>query len=379
MTYGNTLNEIDRRKAVEQVVVHNKYIGFVARDFGVEESELKKWIQESGRGDKKPAEETPWYRKRYRSAGVFSQPSRPSPVKKDKTPEPPPPEKKPVYRVRLSQGEFEKPEGGFQFNKPCGLKVRADLPADCPRKKVSFSLYSVYKGEEEDMNAGADGFVKDGFARAEIKLFYNQAFYYDSQKPDDAEVEYFFRARHADVPEPHESERLKMLCGHCLRIILADDDGIPFADTVYQFEIDGVKGELKSTTAEGMADEPMPVDARSGKLTFWPFGENEEAREYDLDIAPSKSCLRIVLEDNGDPRKDVDYQFEVDGAKKEKKKTDEKGHASEDIPAFAKDIKLFIWETGESEPVEIKLDANEAVNSDQYGSECGRMAQVFQN
>jgi transposase-like protein len=150
------IREEQKRKAVDQVLVHNKFPRFVAKDFGVDESELKRWVEEHKRSSSEERKKDPWHRRKYM---IFGPQKTAAPEKEELPPEEDSSEEKPVYQVTLSNGVFEKKDGEFAYNKPCIVKVNAELPRDCPRKKVTFSLFSVYKGREEDMNHKADGLI----------------------------------------------------------------------------------------------------------------------------------------------------------------------------------------------------------------------------
>jgi LysM repeat protein len=53
------------------------------------------------------------------------------------------------------------------------------------------------------------------------------------------------------------------------RLRLHDADGKALADVKYKLEFDDYKREGQ-TNSEGFVDEPIPIAARSGQLTFWP-------------------------------------------------------------------------------------------------------------
>lgn len=111
--------------------------------------------------------------------------------------------------VRLSDPEFVEGETGFEFNKKCRVRVKVEHLKETFRKKISFSLFSDYKGEIQDMRHTVDGDESDGVAEAEVTLYYNDAHYNDFYNDPSATVDYFFKATHPTAKEV-ESPRLTM-------------------------------------------------------------------------------------------------------------------------------------------------------------------------
>lgn len=83
-------------------------------------------------------------------------------------------------------------------------------------------------------------------------------------------------------PEPfsrHSGERhtfCKKSPPAWLRMILEDDEGVPYAAKEYQIEIDGVKGDKKRTGPDGGIEEQVPPNAREGLLELWPDDDDPE-------------------------------------------------------------------------------------------------------
>ncbi len=117
-------------------------------------------------------------------------------------------QKKVAKNVRLLSGKFIKPGQGFKFNEACKVQVKAELPPES-KKKIQISLYSKYQDVVEDMKSKADGFLNDGVAEAELKLFHNNKYYYD-ESSDKKPVEYYFLATHPEASNSLESEHLLM-------------------------------------------------------------------------------------------------------------------------------------------------------------------------
>ena len=115
--------------------------------------------------------------------------------------------------VRLSDPQFVEGEEGYEFNKKCGVKVKVEYLKETFRKKVTFALFSDYKGEVQDMNLKVDGDEDGGTAEAEVTLYYNDAHYPDYCSDPATTVDYFFKATHPRTKEV-ESPRLTMPCSN---------------------------------------------------------------------------------------------------------------------------------------------------------------------
>jgi hypothetical protein len=111
--------------------------------------------------------------------------------------------------VKLSNPEFVEGEEGFQFNKKCQVRVKVEYLKETFRKKVTFSLFSEFNGEIQDMNHVVEGEEDNGSAEATVCLYYNDAYYKNSQNDPTAKVNYFFKASHPRGKEI-ESPRLAM-------------------------------------------------------------------------------------------------------------------------------------------------------------------------
>jgi outer membrane protein OmpA-like peptidoglycan-associated protein len=111
--------------------------------------------------------------------------------------------------VKLSDPQFFEGEEGYEFNKKCGVKVRVEYLKETFRKKVTFALFSDYKGEVQDMHLTVDGDEESGVAETEVTLYYNDAHYPDYCSDPSTSVDYFFKATHPRAKEV-ESPRLTM-------------------------------------------------------------------------------------------------------------------------------------------------------------------------
>ena len=97
--------------------------------------------------------------------------------------------------VTLSAPEFIKSEEGFQFNKKCGVQVKIEYLKQAVRKKVTFALFSEYKGEVQDLHHKVDGSEENGVSKAEVTLYYNDAHYDDYVNDPTITVDYFSKPR----------------------------------------------------------------------------------------------------------------------------------------------------------------------------------------
>jgi len=65
-----------------------------------------------------------------------------------------------------------------------------------------------------------------------------------------------------------------------LRIVLRDEDDKPRAGVAYVLTIDG-QNRRGTTNGDGLLEEPIPPNAKEGKLIV---GEGEDAEEYELEL-----------------------------------------------------------------------------------------------
>jgi predicted TIM-barrel fold metal-dependent hydrolase len=109
--------------------------------------------------------------------------------------------------IRLSEGKFIPPKDGVGFNEKCKVRVKVEyLDESCKSmKKVTFSLFSIFNGKTDDLSHCADGYEENGFAEAEMTMFYPPDHTGDNQS-----AEYFFKASHIKGEKEVESERLKI-------------------------------------------------------------------------------------------------------------------------------------------------------------------------
>ncbi len=188
--------------------------------------------------------------------------------------------------VLLSEGAFSEGSNGFDFLKDCKISVKVDLPDDKASKKVTFKLFSSYNDEEFDHQFQVEGFVKDGYAEAEIpQLFHDENFYQDTEKPPDAKCNYFFKASHKDCKSELTSEFLEMPL---------EDFGkfeVLFAIDPNSDESQDDKLILYSTDEEGTyIQEKTPQDniSENPEETIIEFTEIPKKLNFSLGVDPGK-------------------------------------------------------------------------------------------
>jgi hypothetical protein len=134
-----------------------------------------------------------------------------------------------TQEVRLSDPQFVESDDGFDFNRKCRVRVKVEYLKETARKKVTFSLFSTYNGEIQDMQCNAEGFESGGVAEAELTLYYNDAHYADYSNDPSKTLDYFFKASHSRGNEV-ESPPLTMPCADkgpiWIRVDLTPDDAI---------------------------------------------------------------------------------------------------------------------------------------------------------
>jgi hypothetical protein len=109
--------------------------------------------------------------------------------------------------VKLSEGKFLPPAEGVDFNEKCKVRVKVEFLGDSVRsmKKVTFSLFSIFQDKTEDLCHCVDGYEENGFAEAEMTMYYPSGHRGDGKK-----AEYFFKASHVRGEKEIESEEITL-------------------------------------------------------------------------------------------------------------------------------------------------------------------------
>ena len=142
----------------------------------------------------------------------------------------PPLEGKKEAYVRLSKGEFLPPTEGIDFNQKCKVRVKVDYLNDLgkPMKKVTFSLFSIYKDETKSLSQTVDGYEKDGYAEAEMTMYYPPG-----HKGDDS-ARLFFKAFHLRGEKKIESEKITLPQKEA-KVPKETDDVLIFESTTFKY------------------------------------------------------------------------------------------------------------------------------------------------
>lgn len=163
--------------------------------------------------------------------------------------EPPADEKREIW-VKLSKGEFLPPDEGITFNQKCKVRVKVDYLNDQAKsmKKVTFSLFSVYKGTTKSLSHNVDGYEKDGYAEAEMTMHYPP----DHEGDDSAEL--FFTVYHIRAEKDHESEKITLPHKGEKQAYnfgkVTDKDNTPLADISFSIIDDSGKEIYKGKTSQ---------------------------------------------------------------------------------------------------------------------------------
>ncbi len=212
----SSLSDDKKQAAVSKVVDEGRFIRLVADEFGLEESELRKLVEERQSKERLKKNATPGFASAF-TKGAFKRGAEKNDFSDDDfkesdfvTDEPLEEETTGPKNVVLSNGHFEKIGEKFGFNKEAKMVLSAKAKEPTTKKKVTFELFSRYKGAVEDMKAKAEGFIENEIASAQIKLFINSEFHFDEKKSAEDRVEYFFKASHPEGTEIHTSENLLM-------------------------------------------------------------------------------------------------------------------------------------------------------------------------
>jgi len=112
--------------------------------------------------------------------------------------------------VRLSEPLFVEGDEGYTFNKKCFAQVNVEYLKDTPRKKVSFDLFCICDGQEENLNCTTSADESGGVAKAEVTLYYGDAYGKKLDADPAATCSYIFRAKHSKGEKEVESEPLEM-------------------------------------------------------------------------------------------------------------------------------------------------------------------------
>ncbi len=197
--------------------------------------------------------------------------------------------------VRLSEGTFLPGNGGYQFNNKCKARVKVEYLKETNRKKVLIKLFTIYNGEEENLQHQVEGYEKDGYAEAEVTLFYGDAYGEALQNDSSAICEYKFKASHSKGEKEIESELLEMPNSQEAKLTIhleIDPNNPAVQDDTFT---------LKSADNDHFYSKTMTVkdDKISGDTSIdLEFDGLDQNMSYTLEIDPGKEGDPYTLFEN---------------------------------------------------------------------------------
>lgn len=114
-----------------------------------------------------------------------------------------PAEEKPGPIVTLSDAKFVPPDSGIGFNDKCAVQVSVAYSEQTSQTRVTFKLFCIYQGADQDLKHKADANEDGGVAKAQLQLFYP-----DDYK--DGSADYYFTAEHSRADKDAKSETLSL-------------------------------------------------------------------------------------------------------------------------------------------------------------------------
>jgi hypothetical protein len=100
--------------------------------------------------------------------------------------------------------------GTFEFNRKCRAKVAVACLSPTSRKRVTFKLSVESAAGTEDLNVRAEAFEENGFAQAELVLYYGDKYYDLLNKDPSQKCRYIFTATHPEAAKSLISLPLEM-------------------------------------------------------------------------------------------------------------------------------------------------------------------------
>jgi murein DD-endopeptidase MepM/ murein hydrolase activator NlpD len=197
--------------------------------------------------------------------------------------QPPPEEKREAY-VRLSKGEFLPPPEGVEFNKKCKVRVKVDFLNDLGKsmKKVTFSLFSIYKDETQSLSHTVDGYEENGDAEAGMTL------YYPTGHKGDDKAQLFFKAFHLRGEKEIESERITLPREKVKIFPLPFRPDESYTESPRKFGANRNKGKRLHAGCDLYAPEGTKIYAiADGKVTLGPYEFYKGTQAIELDHGDS--------------------------------------------------------------------------------------------
>jgi hypothetical protein len=172
--------------------------------------------------------------------------------------------------ISLTSAQWEKGPDGYAFNAKCCLSISARILQPTVRRRLQVKLYVVFNGAEEDLGGAVYvNLLDDGSARAELTLFYGNA-YYDALAADpSATCQYKAVITHPGASSALSSPLLDMPAARkVFRLTLKDEFGGALANTAYRFVAQDRALRDGRTDSRGRVEFDPPLGIREGRLVI---------------------------------------------------------------------------------------------------------------
>ncbi len=209
-------------------------------------------------------------------------------VKYKTDPVPEPPKEPTPIEARLSDAKFLPPKDGVTFNGKCKAQVKIEYLRHTIMTKITFCLYSTYKGKTEIMKPDKFGNEKDGIAETEFTIFYP-----DNYTQGDT-VEYFFKASHRRGEKEISSEKLTMPMASGKTIKKGDKGTIVEEINI---RLAGFGGGVPSDTFDDKTEAKVKQFQKDYMKMGTPTGEVDEDTAKKIDEFGKKYTVSLELFD----------------------------------------------------------------------------------
>ncbi len=168
--------------------------------------------------------------------------------------------------VELGKPELVEPEDGFEFNKPCNVRVNVKFLKETIKKRIHFKVNAFYNEIEECTAKQVYGFPdENGVALGEVKkLFAHDDYLRDDQKPSDARFYYEVQAWHCTSREPVKSDKYFFPISNGVTTITFKDED---ENVMSGVKITLSDGSVLTSDENGRIECPVPENASSFDIT----------------------------------------------------------------------------------------------------------------
>ncbi len=198
--------------------------------------------------------------------------------------------------VRLSNPEFVMPADGYQQNKSCEIRVKAELLAETIRKTVTFDVFSRYADNNEiPEHSGLKGDIRNGVATATIPhLYYNEDFLRDRTRDGDATFDLWFVASHSRAEKKVVSSVLQLPAKETLAYDLVEMPDVLFNHNSAVPCLDE-KGEFVGSLAAALI-----FAAQNATKEAIVFGHTDTSGEidYNFELSDLRAKATLALLEN---------------------------------------------------------------------------------